>query len=220
MPGALTPRVYSDGILGLRGEAAGTGRYEGPRHPASLTMNDALTLAAAAFVGLATPARGGERPALAAAKAVRPPTIDGQIDPDEWKNAAVARGLRQLEPRRGEAATTDTEALVLYDERSLYVVFRAADDQEPTAQLTQRDADLCSSPSRGAPRRSASARPRATRSFSRRQPCSEPSASAAVAPTTADGALAETKWTCAAWTTIDNVTCQPALHLICEVGHS
>ena len=94
-------------------------------------MNDALTLAAAAFVGLATPARGGERPALAAAKAVRPPTIDGQIDPDEWKNAAVARGFRQLEPRRGEAATTDTEALVLYDERSLYVVFRAADDQGP-----------------------------------------------------------------------------------------
>lgn len=91
---------------------------------------------------LATPAWASVRPALAAVPAVRPPTIDGRIEAEEWKNAAVARDFRQLEPRRGEAATADTEALVLYDDRNLYVAFRAADDQELTAQLTQRDADL------------------------------------------------------------------------------
>ncbi len=107
-----------------------------------VVVRGALILGAAAFFGLAPPARGAGTPALAAAKAVRPPTIDGQIDTEEWKNAAVAGGFRQLEPRRGEAATADTEALVLYDDRSLYVAFRALDDQEPAAQLTQRDADL------------------------------------------------------------------------------
>ncbi len=131
-----------DGVaaLGARDVLRRALRRMAPRALASCRA--ALMVGAAAFVGPATRAEGAQRPSLAATMAVRPPTIDGQIGPEEWTNAAVAQGFLQLEPRRGEPATADTEALVLYDDRRLEVAFRARDDQEPTAQLTQRDADL------------------------------------------------------------------------------
>lgn len=73
-----------------------------------------------------------------------PPVIDGVVGDGEWRAAPVAAGFVQFEPRRGEPATARTEALVLYDAGHLYVAFRAWDSQPPTAQLTQRDADLFS----------------------------------------------------------------------------
>jgi hypothetical protein len=79
---------------------------------------------------------------LPARKAEKPPVIDGRIDDDEWRGAAIAKDFIQFEPRRGEGGSVATEALVLYDATTLYVAFRAHDTEPPTAQLTQRDATL------------------------------------------------------------------------------
>jgi len=79
---------------------------------------------------------------LKAVRAAKPPVIDGAVDEEEWRGAAVASDFVQFEPRRGEPSTARTEALVLYDATHLYVAFRAWDPEPLTAQLTQRDADL------------------------------------------------------------------------------
>jgi hypothetical protein len=72
------------------------------------------------------------------------PQIDGVVEPEEWKNAALAMGFRQYEPRLGAPAGERTGVLVMQDERMIYVAFRVFDPNEPTAQLTRRDADLTS----------------------------------------------------------------------------
>ena len=48
----------------------------------------------------------------------------------------------QYEPSRGAPATERTEVLVLQDDEALYVAYRVWDPQEPTAQITRRDAQL------------------------------------------------------------------------------
>lgn len=75
-------------------------------------------------------------------KATSPPTIDGVVDDAEWAGAAVATGFLQYLPQRGEPASQPTEALLAYDNQTLYVAFRVYDDRQPTAQLTRRDAQL------------------------------------------------------------------------------
>jgi hypothetical protein len=79
---------------------------------------------------------------LPAVKAPRAPVIDGVLDDGVWASAARAGDFIQYEPRRGEPSAVRTEAFILYDERYLYVAFRALDPERITAQLTQRDADL------------------------------------------------------------------------------
>ncbi len=72
------------------------------------------------------------------------PVIDGVLDSDEWAGAALASNFIQFEPRRGAFATQRTEVLVLQDDVALYVAYRVWDSQEPTAQVTRRDAQLTS----------------------------------------------------------------------------
>jgi hypothetical protein len=79
---------------------------------------------------------------LPAVKAAAAPVIDGLVGDEEWAAASRADHFIQYEPQRGQPSPVRTEAFVLYDERSLYLAFRAYDDQAVTAQLTQRDADL------------------------------------------------------------------------------
>ncbi|MHC4710570.1 MAG: carbohydrate binding family 9 domain-containing protein [Planctomycetota bacterium] len=77
-----------------------------------------------------------------AAQAPSPPTVDGVLADGEWDSAAVAGDFIQYEPRRGDPATTRTQALMMYDAGHLFVAFRVWDPEPPTAQLTRRDADL------------------------------------------------------------------------------
>ena len=79
---------------------------------------------------------------IAAIRTNAAPRIDGTLAEDEWSGAPVATGLIQYEPTRGAPASRRTEALVLYDDTNLYVAFRVWDEEEPTAQLTRRDADV------------------------------------------------------------------------------
>lgn len=106
-------------------------------------VHRALVLVVACLAGILTvPAAAQQAFELKAARAPKPPVIDGVVEDDEWREASVAADFVQFEPRRGEKASTRTEALVLYDAGHLYVAFRAWDPDPVTAQLTQRDADL------------------------------------------------------------------------------
>lgn len=79
---------------------------------------------------------------LPAKRLATPPRIDGSVDSTEWSGAAVARDFRQFAPRRGEPASQPTDVLVAFDSTHLYVAFRVFDAEEPTSQLTRRDASL------------------------------------------------------------------------------
>jgi hypothetical protein len=104
-----------------------------------------LCLAFAAILGSATALESASPDSVFRVQAVQapsPPTVDGVLAAGEWDSAAVAEGFIQYEPRRGELATTRTQALMMYDAGHLYVAFRVWDPDPPTAQLTRRDADL------------------------------------------------------------------------------
>jgi hypothetical protein len=71
-----------------------------------------------------------------------PPEIDGEVRDDEWAGAAQATDFIQMEPRRGEPSAVRTEVWIGYSAEYVYVGFKAWDPEPPTAQLTQRDANL------------------------------------------------------------------------------
>jgi hypothetical protein len=79
---------------------------------------------------------------LPGTRAAVPPRIDGVIDSMEWTHAAAAHSFIQYAPRRGEPAAHRTEVFVSYDSTHVYVAFHVFDGDEPTAQLTRRDASL------------------------------------------------------------------------------
>jgi hypothetical protein len=94
---------------------------------------------------LAGPASAGPQSLerqLEASRATAAPVIDGVVGEQEWAGASVADRFIQYQPQRGELSPFRTEARVLYDEGHLYVAMLAWDDEEPTAQLTRRDAKL------------------------------------------------------------------------------
>ena len=65
---------------------------------------------------------------LTAVKTSGPIALDGSLDEPSWRDAPVARGFVQNEPREGQPATLDTEVRVLYDEEALYLGVFAHDD--------------------------------------------------------------------------------------------
>ena len=79
---------------------------------------------------------------MPAVKTAVPPTIDGVIDVDEWRDAARVTDFIQFQPNRGEPSELETEVAVLYDDAHLYVAFVAHDPEPLMAQMTQRDAQL------------------------------------------------------------------------------
>ncbi len=93
---------------------------------------------------LASPAQAQSPGAftMPAVKTAVAPVIDGVIQAGEWDHAARVTDFIQFEPNRGDPATLDTTALVLYDDTHLYVAFEAYDPEPLMAQMTQRDAQL------------------------------------------------------------------------------
>jgi hypothetical protein len=65
--------------------------------------------------------------------AVRParfeqaPVIDGRIDDGVWAGAARLDGFRQVQPGDNLEPSQHTEVLIGYDQRALYLAFRADD---------------------------------------------------------------------------------------------
>ncbi|MDT7543661.1 MAG: hypothetical protein QOE33_3565 [Acidobacteriota bacterium] len=95
----------------------------------------------------ATAARNGV-PTLPAEKAGpvrvarfdKAPTIDGKLDEEVWKRAAVLKDFYQTNPGDNTAPSFPTEVLIGYDSRFLYLGFHATDDPSKVrATIAKRD---------------------------------------------------------------------------------
>jgi len=70
----------------------------------------------------------------------KPPVIDGKLDDDVWKSAAVFKDFYQWRPSDTSPASARTEAMVGYDSRFIYFAFHAYDDPAKIrASVAKRD---------------------------------------------------------------------------------
>ncbi|MBI1923436.1 carbohydrate binding family 9 domain-containing protein, partial [Candidatus Poribacteria bacterium] len=73
-----------------------------------------------------------------------PPVIDGDLSEDVWQQADIATHFFRAEPVRGVPAKLNTQAMVLYDEKTLYVGMRCEEPKMNNLRETQtrRDATV------------------------------------------------------------------------------
>jgi hypothetical protein len=76
-------------------------------------------------------------------------TLDGLLDEPGWRDAPVARGFLQSEPREGQPATFDTEVRVLHDDRALYFGVFARDDDPSALVVSELKKDFNTASSDG-----------------------------------------------------------------------
>jgi hypothetical protein len=68
------------------------------------------------------------------------PTIDGKLDDDVWKNAAVLRDFFQIQPGDNVPPSKPTEVLLGFDSQFLYIAFKATDEPDKVrATVAKRD---------------------------------------------------------------------------------
>jgi hypothetical protein len=68
------------------------------------------------------------------------PVIDGRLDDEAWKAAAILKNFHQIEPGDNTTASKETEVFIAYDTKFLYVAFRAHDDADKVrATVAKRD---------------------------------------------------------------------------------
>ncbi len=74
------------------------------------------------------------------AKFEKPPVIDGKLDDEVWKTATVLKDFYQIQPGDNIAPSKQTEVLLGYDSRNLYIAFRAFDEPDKVrATVAKRD---------------------------------------------------------------------------------
>jgi hypothetical protein len=70
----------------------------------------------------------------------KPPVIDGKLDDEAWKQAAVFKDFYQTEPGDNIAPSKPTEAFIGYDSHFLYLAFHCYDDpSQVRARVAKRD---------------------------------------------------------------------------------
>ena len=71
----------------------------------------------------------------------QPPTIDGVLDDDVWKEAPYETGFKTWYPDYGQSMAEDTRVWYAYDRENLYFAFRCFDSQPDKikASVTARD---------------------------------------------------------------------------------
>ncbi|HYN86731.1 MAG TPA: DUF5916 domain-containing protein, partial [Pyrinomonadaceae bacterium] len=73
-------------------------------------------------------------------KLEKAPVIDGKLDDEVWKSAARFKDFYQTQPGDNIAPSQQTEAYIGYDEKFLYVAFRAYDEPDKVrATIAKRD---------------------------------------------------------------------------------
>ena len=73
----------------------------------------------------------------------KPPVIDGVLDDEVWKTAAVLKDFYQINPGDNTAPPYPTETLLGYDSRTLYIAFHCFDDPAKVrATIAKRDSVL------------------------------------------------------------------------------
>ena len=102
----------------------------------------------AVLLGLLLPAGTGAQEAPAAAKREpvrvprfeRAPAIDGRLDEEVWKSAAVLKDFYQINPGDNTAPTYPTRVLLGYDSQTFYMGFDVKDDPSKVrATVAKRD---------------------------------------------------------------------------------
>ncbi|MDT7542246.1 MAG: hypothetical protein QOE33_2150 [Acidobacteriota bacterium] len=69
------------------------------------------------------------------------PVIDGKLDDEVWKQAAVFKDFYQVQPGDDTPASKPSEAYIGYDSKFLYLAFKAYDDPaQVRARIAKRDA--------------------------------------------------------------------------------
>jgi len=69
-----------------------------------------------------------------------PPVIDGKLDDDVWKTAAVFKDFYQISPGDNIAPSKPTEAMIGYDAKNLYLAFHCYDEPDKVrATVAKRD---------------------------------------------------------------------------------
>lgn len=71
----------------------------------------------------------------------RPPAIDGVLNDEAWRRAAVVDSFTQQEPMNGQPATERTEVRVLYDANHLYIAVHAFDSAPEAIIATEMRRD-------------------------------------------------------------------------------
>ncbi|HYP53823.1 MAG TPA: DUF5916 domain-containing protein, partial [Pyrinomonadaceae bacterium] len=114
------------------------------------TATESATEAAKAVAGTPTNSRNARLAALLTPEKRnpvqmkrfdKPPTIDGKLDEDVWKQAAVFRDFIQNRPGDLLPPSKQTEVLMGYDSRHLYIAFRAFDEPDKVrSTVAKRDA--------------------------------------------------------------------------------
>jgi hypothetical protein len=67
-------------------------------------------------------------------------TIDGKVDEEAWKTAAVFKDFYQTYPGDNSAPSKPTEVLMMYDEKHLYLAFKCWDEKDKIrATVAKRD---------------------------------------------------------------------------------
>lgn len=70
----------------------------------------------------------------------KPPVIDGKLDDEVWKQAAVFKDFYQVSPGDNIAPSKSTEAMIGYDSRTLYFAFHCYDEPDKIrATVAKRD---------------------------------------------------------------------------------
>jgi hypothetical protein len=70
----------------------------------------------------------------------KPPLIDGRLDDDVWKNAAVLKDFYQVQPGDNIAPSKSTEVMLGYDARFIYIAFHCYDEPDKVrANIPKRD---------------------------------------------------------------------------------
>jgi hypothetical protein len=83
------------------------------------------------------------QPEIKAVFTQKPPSIDGKLDDDVWKNASMVNDLYQREPNEGKPASEKSEFYFLFDKNNIYVGVHCYDDPKSiTAKELARDVSL------------------------------------------------------------------------------
>jgi hypothetical protein len=78
-------------------------------------------------------------PHLAAARAEKPPVLDGKLDDPVWQAAPAADAFTQKQPVDGKPPSDRTIVRILYDDDAVYVGIDCPQSVEVVARLTRRD---------------------------------------------------------------------------------
>ena len=122
--------------------AAALALGDGPAHPAEAPSEASAYCHVEEEVGEGA----GEfspkvRPEMAARRLSGPIAVDGELQEAAWQEAVRIRGFTEIEPGDQALPPVCTEVLVGYDDRHLYVAFRASDPDPSSIRASLRNRD-------------------------------------------------------------------------------